>query len=168
MGQAQHGDAAAWRELVRRFHPILLRYLQSRWVRSPEDVASDVWLLVQRGLDGLSGDEDEDEFRAWLVTIARHRVIDLHRRAQRRPVEVSTPPDDGYLTEDPATMVVTRRALLDAIGGLPPPQDEIVRLRLLAGLGHAEIAVELNMTAPAVRKAYSRALDQLRKDLRNV
>ncbi|MBO0728436.1 MAG: RNA polymerase sigma factor [Acidimicrobiaceae bacterium] len=167
MGQAHDGDAAAWRELVRRFHPILLRYLQSRWVRSPEDVAADVWLLVHQGLGGLSGEESEDEFRAWLVTIARHRLVDLHRWARRRPEEVPDLPHDGYLSEDPASIVVTRRVLLDAISTLAPPQDEIVRLRLLGSLGHAEIAVELNMTTAAVRKAYSRALDQLRKDLRN-
>jgi RNA polymerase sigma-70 factor (ECF subfamily) len=163
--QVQEGDGAAWRELVLRFHPTLLRYLHSRGIRSPEDVAADVWLRVHRGLGGLSGCEDEDDFRGWLITIAHHRVVDLRRRGHRRPEEVLGELPESLAAEDPANAVIVRRAVLDAIDALDVPQNEVTRLRLLGGLSHAEIAILLNMTPAAVRKAYSRALVQLREGL---
>lgn len=165
LGQVQGGDEAAWQELVRRFHPTLLRYIQRRWIRSAEDVAADVWLRVHRGLDGLSGDEDEDEFRAWLITIAHHRIADLRSR-ERWPQEVLGPlPAIRGIEENPADAVTACRALLDAIDALPPPEAEVTRLRLLGGLSQGEIASLLNMTQAAVRRAYSRALVQLREGL---
>jgi RNA polymerase sigma-70 factor (ECF subfamily) len=163
--RAQEGDWAAWRELVVRFHPTLMRYLHGRGIRSPEDLAADVWLRVHRGLAGLSGDENEDDFRGWLITIAHHRVVDLRRRADRRPQEVLGPLPETLGAEDPANAVVARGAVLDAIDALGVPQNEVIRLRVLGGLSHAEIAVLLNMTPAAVRKVYSRALVQLREGL---
>ena len=47
-----------------------------------EDLSSDVWLDVARGLARFDG--DASAFRAWVFTIARRRVIDVGRRVKRR------------------------------------------------------------------------------------
>ena len=62
--------------------PALLRYLR---LIAPEadDVAGDTWLQVVGGLRRFRG--EEQEFRAWLFTIARHRVADAGRSRARRP-----------------------------------------------------------------------------------
>ena len=41
-----------WRAL----HPPLLRYLSVRGDEAPEDIASETWMHVVRGLPGFSGD----------------------------------------------------------------------------------------------------------------
>src|SRR3954468_15214285 len=75
---ARAGDEAAFVTVWRALHPPLLRYLSVRGDEAPEDIASETWMHVVRGLPSFSG--DAAAFRAWLFTIARHRAID-HGRA---------------------------------------------------------------------------------------
>ncbi len=56
IARARGGDEAAFTVLFRRFQPLLLRYLQGVAIAS-EDLASEVWLDVVRGLSTFSGDE---------------------------------------------------------------------------------------------------------------
>ena len=82
LARAQAGDEAAFARLFADVQPALLRYLR---VITPEaeDVAGDTWLQVVTGLRGFRG--QEEAFRAWLFTIARHRAADAGRSRARRP-----------------------------------------------------------------------------------
>jgi RNA polymerase sigma-70 factor (ECF subfamily) len=71
------GDEQAFARLWRDLHPALLRYLQVVTPGAAEDVASETWLEVVRGLGQFTG--DETGFRSWVFTIARHRALDDHR-----------------------------------------------------------------------------------------
>ena len=83
MRAAARGDEAAFARLWRDSQPPLLRYLRVVSGKAAEDVASEVWLEVSRRLPRFRG--GEGEFRAWLFTTARRRVIDLRRYTARRP-----------------------------------------------------------------------------------
>ncbi len=61
----------------------LLRFLRVLGCDDPDDVASETCLQVVRDLHKFSG--GEAEFRGWLFTIGRHRVIDAARAKSRRP-----------------------------------------------------------------------------------
>ena len=80
---ARTGDEAAFVTLWRALHPPLLRYLTVRGDEAPEDIASETWMHVVKGLAGFEG--DAAAFRAWLFTIARHRAVDQGRARTRRP-----------------------------------------------------------------------------------
>src|SRR5579871_1873858 len=82
VASAAGGDDGAFTALWRWFHPSLVRYLQVVAPWEWEDVASEVWYSVARDLASFSG--DERAFRAWALTIARHRAIDTARRRARR------------------------------------------------------------------------------------
>jgi DNA-directed RNA polymerase specialized sigma24 family protein len=84
MAAAQQGSEAAFSVLWRDGHPDLLRYLRVAAPEATEDVASETWVQVCRGLPGFRG--DEQAWRAWLFTIARRRAIDEGRRRSRHPV----------------------------------------------------------------------------------
>ena len=62
--------------------PALLRYLRVI-APDPDDVAGDTWLQVVDGLARFRG--EEQAFRSWLFTIARHRAADSGRSRARRP-----------------------------------------------------------------------------------
>ncbi|MBO0886248.1 MAG: RNA polymerase sigma factor [Acidimicrobiales bacterium] len=162
---AQQGSDDAWREVFRRHHHILLRYLDRQGVRSAEDTAAEVWRRAVQGIGSLVGDEDEGAFRGWLVTIAHHLLVDEHRRYQRRVKEQPGPlpdrPDLAATPEDAASVGAERERLLALIARLPAPQAEVVRLRYLGELSAPEIAKVLGLTAPAVRQALHRGLDRL-------
>ena len=75
---ARRGDEASFVVLWRTFNPRLLRFLAGLAGRpDAPDLASETWLDVVRNLNTFEG--DESAFGSWIFTIARHRVIDLHR-----------------------------------------------------------------------------------------
>ena len=148
--------------LWRALHPPLLRYLTVRGNEPVEDIASETWMHVVRGLDGFNG--DVPAFRAWLFTIARHRAIDQGRARGRQPVvpvaevvplELVPSAEEQVVEQD-----ATARAL-ELVATLPPVQAEMVMLRVVAGLEVADVARLVNKKPGAVRVAVHRALQTL-------
>jgi RNA polymerase sigma-70 factor (ECF subfamily) len=143
-------------------HPALLRYLTVCGDQAPEDIASETWLHVVRGLAGFTG--DLPAFRAWLFTIARHRAIDAGRARGRRPVvPVAEVPVDELAPSAEEQVVAaaeTARALA-LVATLPPAQAEMVMLRVVAGLDVADVARLVDKKPGAVRVAVHRALQTL-------
>jgi RNA polymerase sigma-70 factor (ECF subfamily) len=152
---------------------MLLRYLRSQGRDVADDVASEVWIAVSRQLDRFVG--DESGFRRWLFTIARRRLIEA-RRKQARQRSVASPPDDlehhssrdaaRRADDDPAALVVdqvsAQEALELVVDGLTADQAEVVLLRVVAGLGVAEVAAITDRTPSSVRVVCHRALRRLR------
>jgi RNA polymerase sigma-70 factor (ECF subfamily) len=161
---AAAGDERAFEVLWRDLHPRLLRYLKVVVPGGAEDLASETWLDVVRGLGRFEG--DEPGFRAWVFTVARHRAIDWRRRMARQPV---TPLPDELLPQraapdDPAATAIeaisTEQALA-LIAELPPDQAEVVALRSLAGLDVTRVAEIVGKRPGAVRVLAHRGLRRL-------
>ena len=163
LAKAQAGDEAAFACIFRDVQPALLRYLRMI-APDPEDVAGDTWVQVVAGLKGFRG--EEQAFRAWLFTIARHRAADAGRSRTRRPAvpletseaaELLTSPD----TADLALEAVSSRAAVSLIATLPREQAEIIMLRVVAGLDNADVARIVRKSPGAVRVAAHRGLRRL-------
>jgi len=163
LARAQTGDEAAFASIFRDVQPALLRYLR---VIAPdaEDVAGETWAQVVTGLAGFHG--EEQAFRAWLFTIARHRAVDAGRSRARRPelpLELSemtghpTSPDAADL----ALEAFSSRAVVALIAMLPRDQAEIIMLRVVAGLDTADVARMVDKKPGAVRVAAHRGLRRL-------
>ena len=157
-----HALALLWREL----QPALLRYLRGVDPGAAEDIASDTWLEVTRRLDRFSG--GEREFRGWLFTIARHRLIDARRRAARhRTAPVAWLPDRPGV-DDPVSDVLvdlSTRASLRLVSELPPEQAAAVRLRVMAGLDTDQVAEIMGKQPGNVRVLSHRGLRNLARRL---
>src|SRR5690606_5115067 len=82
LARARAGDAEALTLLYRACNPALERYLEGRAPDQAEDFAAETWVAVAESIGRCSG--DEADFRGWVFTIARNRVIDEHRRDRRR------------------------------------------------------------------------------------
>jgi RNA polymerase sigma-70 factor (ECF subfamily) len=161
---AAHGDETAFARLWRDSQPPLLRYLRVLAGESAEDVASEVWLEITRGLPRFRG--GEPEFRSWLFTTARRRVIDLHRYSGRRPAIVTSDLRDldRSAPGDAATAAFERMstdAALDLIATLPREQAEIIVLRVIACLDVGQVAELVGKKPGAVRVAAHRGLRTL-------
>ena len=165
------GDAAAFARLWRETHPPLLRYLWVSVGDAAEDVAADVWLDVARRIRSFHG--GEQEFRGWLFTMARRKMIDRHRYEARRPV---SPTADGELFDRPAADDTVAAALeyistetaLSLIATLPRDQAEIVVLRVVVGLDASAVAQIVGKSPGAVRVAAHRGLRTLRERVADV
>jgi RNA polymerase sigma-70 factor, ECF subfamily len=163
LADAQAGDEAAFTAIFRDVQPALLRYLRLI-APDADDVAGDTWLQVVSGLRRFRG--EEQEFRAWLFTIARHRAADSGRSRARRPaVPLELTEAEHRLTSpdaaDQALEAVSTRAVLSLIASLPGDQAEIIMLRVVAGLDAREVARIVHKTPGAVRVAAHRGLRKL-------
>ncbi|HEY6314699.1 MAG TPA: RNA polymerase sigma factor [Streptosporangiaceae bacterium] len=161
LARAQAGDEAAFACLFRDVQPALVRYLR---VITPdaEDVASETWLQVVTGLAGFRG--QEDAFRAWLFTIARHRAADAGRSRARRPVSLELTEADQPAVPDAADLAleaISVRSVVALIATLPRDQAEIVMLRVVGGLDVADVGRIVGKSPGAVRVAAHRALRRL-------
>jgi RNA polymerase sigma-70 factor, ECF subfamily len=158
---AADGDGAAFAMLWRDTHPPLLRYLWVAAGDAAEDVASEVWLEVARRIAKFKG--GEPEFRGWLFTLARRKVIDRHRYEARHP---ESPTGDAEPLDRPASDDTFAAALEDIstgaalalIASLPPEQAEIIVLRVVVGMDATEVARMVGKSPGAVRVAAHRGL----------
>ena len=163
---ARNGDDRAMAVLWRELQPALLRYLRAVEPGAAEDIASDTWLEVTRRLDHFSG--DERDFRGWLFTIARHRLIDARRRAARhRTAPVAWIPERPG-RDDPAADVLTglsTEASLLLVSQLPPEQAEAVLLRVMHGYDTEQVARMMGKQPGNVRVLSHRGLRNLARRL---
>jgi len=168
LAAAVQGEQRALTEIYRAYQPRLLRYLSAQEPGMADDLASDTWLAVARGLGRFRG--DEAGFRGWIFTIARHRVIEHRRRNMRRRTEplphdrLDGPVERG-LGGDPAWLVVEQLGVRETVemlvAGLPADQAEAVLLRVLGGFDVAEVARIMGRSPGNVRVLCHRALKRL-------
>lgn len=161
---AAKGDEAAFARLWRDAHPPLLRYLHVLAGDAAEDVAGEVWLEVARGLARFRG--GELEFRGWLLTLGRRRVIDKRRHDARRPVRLTADATelDRPGADDTAVAALdnlSTQAAIALIATLPRDQAEVIMLRVIAGLDVAQVARIVGKRPGAVRVAAHRGLRSL-------
>ena len=164
LAAARAGDERSFTTLWCDLNPAVLRYLHVLVPAAAEDLAAEVWLEVVRGLGRFTG--DEAGFRAWVVTIARHRGLDWRRHAARQPTAPLPSETLAGLpaADDPAAAALeslaTQRALA-LIARLPPDQAEVVMLRVVAGLDVARVAGIVGKRPGTVRVLGHRGLRRL-------
>lgn len=164
LAAAQAGDEMAFTCLFRDAQPPLLRYLRVLAPQAADDIASETWMRVIAGLPRYSG--AEDAFRAWLFTIARHKVIDWSRaQARHRTVPLAEEEQPLRLAAADAADVALERmsteAALDMVSALPAEQAEIIMLRVVAGLDAKDVSRIVGKSPGAVRVAAHRGLRRL-------
>ncbi|MEO7752448.1 MAG: sigma-70 family RNA polymerase sigma factor [Terracoccus sp.] len=125
-----------------------------------QDAWSETFLAALRSWPDLPNDAN---VRAWLVTVAHRKAIDVRRRESRHAVPVAelperpTHPDDG-----PGARLADER-LWSALAGLPTKQRLCVAYHHVAGLPHDEVAAIVGGTAAASRRASADGIAALRR-----
>jgi RNA polymerase sigma-70 factor (ECF subfamily) len=98
---------------------------------------------------------------AWLIGIARHKLVDHWRRRARRPVSEALDhegdPADDRLGHDPWDAVLDAQRVTDVLGQLGPHHRSALTLRYLDGLPVPEVAVVLDRTVHATEALLVRA-----------
>lgn len=167
LAAAQAGDEPAFTVLFRSTQPAVLRYLGGLAPGRAEDLAAETWLQVVRGLDRFRA-SDLAGFRAWVLTIARHRWLDDLRSRGRRPEHLVAEPPERAAGIDAAEVVaemLSTEAAVSLISALPPDQAEAVLLRVVGDLDVAAVARIMGRTSGAVRVLTHRGLRQLSRRL---
>jgi RNA polymerase sigma-70 factor, ECF subfamily len=168
LSAAARGDEEAFGRLWHDLQPRVLRYFAVVSPAAAEDLASETWLGVVRGIERFRG--TEPAFRAWVFTIARHEALDRWRRAAHRPTEDLAV--DGLMEQvapdDPAAAAVegfSTRAALAVVATLPAGQAEAIVLRVVAGLEVNQVAEIMDKRPNTVRVLTHRGLRRLAERL---
>lgn len=166
LNAARAGRSWAWSRLYSELAGPVLGYLRVRGAAEPEDLLSEVFLQVVRGLATFDG--DSQGFRSWVFTIAHHRLVDERRARGRRPVQVRDDLELSGTEDDPALVVIDRltdEEIIALLSALTPEQRDVLLLRLLGGLTIEEIAEAIGKTSGAIKALQRRGLQALQKKL---
>jgi RNA polymerase sigma-70 factor (ECF subfamily) len=164
---ARAGDPDAWELLYRRAYPRLIAFARRR-LASSEQAEEAVSETMVRAMDRIGHYRSGPAgIHPWLFGIARNVVLETYRAGGRH-----RQPDPGALTEatdsDPESLVLRseeHRLLADAFCRLSASDQDVLELRVIAGLGAEQVAELTGRAAGAVRTAQSRALARLRTEL---
>ncbi|MGB9920602.1 MAG: RNA polymerase sigma factor SigZ [Moorellales bacterium] len=152
----------AWQELAAQ----LARYVRSR-IPDPYDAEDILQEVFCRAYEHLGDLRDPGRLSAWIYRIARHAVVDYHRR--RRPqgrwvrretsvpvlaAEAETPPGQ---TE--AEVAACLGALLEQ---LPDSDRQALNLTVREGLKQKELAARLGLSISSAKSRVQRARSRLR------
>ena len=128
-----------------------------------EEAVQEAFLSVWRAL--ATFDPRAGSIRTWLLSVVRHRAIDVLRARRRRPecvLEEHESPIDPGAVDSAAIASADREYVLGLIAGLPAAQWEVLELAYFAGLSHTEIAERLGLPVGTVKGRIRLALDRLR------
>ena len=138
---------AVWRFLVASVGPT-----------DAEDCFQETFISALRAYPRLRRDSN---LRAWVLTIAHRKALDVHRARARHAVPVAEPDQLERNAQAPAKL--RDDALWDAVEGLPQRQRAAVTLRFVGDLAHREIAQAIGCSEEAARRSLHEGLAKLRK-----
>jgi RNA polymerase sigma-70 factor (ECF subfamily) len=170
VGLCQEGDLSAFEELVKRYQPRILAFLQKQvgLREDAEDITQRTFLQVYQSLSRFHPDH---RFSSWIFTIARRQGIDFLRQAGSRRktqnrLEAEPSPDNA---SDPSVLL-KQKENLDQIWRwisktLDARSSEILWLSIQEGLTVAEIARVMKLTRGHVKVLLFRARRQLHRKM---
>ena len=182
---AKRSQTAAIDRLLERHLPALRAFMRLRigGALGQQESSSDLVQSVCREiLTGRERFEDQGDaaFKGWLFTTALRKIVDKRRywSAERRDTKKRVDPggdaDAPSLLDQYATFATpSREASLEeqvhrveaAMESLSEEQREVVTLHKIAGLSHADIAIQIGKTEDNCRQILRRALVKLAAEL---
>jgi len=167
---ASRAEPEAFTELYRRHAEDLLRYFARRTL-DPETAAELTAETFAEAFASRANYRDQQGVNgvAWLYGIARHRLgrffragrVDAAARRKLGMPERDLPSEDYERIEDLIDFAPIRAALVEALDTLSDDQREAMRLRVIDGLGYAEVAQRLRCTEQNARQRVSRGLRKI-------
>jgi RNA polymerase sigma-70 factor (ECF subfamily) len=158
--------AEAVTDLVDRYERPLLAYacrmLGGDW-QGAQDAVQETFLRLCRE----NRQKIESRVAAWLFSVCRSRVIDMQRTNHSTPIDASqvTVADPAPDASQVASDAEQQHQLAGMVDRLSPRQQEVLRLRMQAGLSYREIAEVTGLTVSNVGFHLHAAVRNLRDSL---
>jgi RNA polymerase sigma-70 factor (ECF subfamily) len=169
--KAQSGDNDALNLLLARYLPRLRRWASGRlpWgLRTMLDTGDLVQDAIINALPHLNKLEIRSEraLQFYLQQAVKNRIIDLHKRARRRPGREEEIPEHvaagGISPEEAAIGAEALERYERALASLKDEERQAIVLRVELGLGYEEMASQLGKpSSDAARMATTRAIVRL-------
>ena len=163
---AARGDQKAFAYLFETRARKISRYVQNivSNTAETEETVAEVFVTAWRKLGKLNKPE---RFDAWLFRIAHNLAMDsLRKKKPTEPLEgpalLYPDPNPENSPESSLELTARKQIIQAALLELSGDQREVLTLRFLGGMSHAEVALQLGKSVEAVRALQSRGIRQLR------
>jgi RNA polymerase sigma-70 factor (ECF subfamily) len=170
MAEAAAGSVEAFAELYDRYRGQAYRVALAvcRDAGRGQDAVQDGFLSAWKSCGSYR--RQQGTVAAWLLTVVRHRAIDLMRRDERHDVHRA---GEDELKHRPAVDDVYESAirrdashrLHASLALLPDAQQEVISLAYYGQLSHTEIASRLRLPAGTVKGRMRLGLQKLRAEI---
>ncbi len=124
-----------------------------------EDAFQETFISALRAYPRLKHDSN---LRAWVLTIAHRKALDLFRARKRRPLPVEEVPEQAVSVSPNG-----RSEVWTVARDLPAKQREALLYRFAADLPYSDVAEALDCSEEAARQRVSEALRNLRKAMQS-
>jgi RNA polymerase sigma-70 factor (ECF subfamily) len=161
--KAQAGDERAFTLILRTYELPVFNYVL-RMVGGDrmlaEDLTQDIFMRVFQGLRGFSL---RSLFTTWLFQVAKNRVLDELRSAERRPRHLVCLEDAPQLEsiDTPFEQLEAMDAVWRSIHALNPDLKTALLMRDVVGLSYNEIADTLEITLATVKWRIFKAREEV-------
>jgi RNA polymerase sigma-70 factor (ECF subfamily) len=156
------GERDAFEVLLSRYQRPLY-YMVKAMVMDSEEAKDITQEAFVRAFNHLSGLKKKDRFRAWLFQIGANLARDFFRkRREGMPMEVLDCSESDDKPEEKIVRNDLSKKVKDAIGSLPPRQQEVLTLRILNDMSFKEISETLSIQQETVRTNFHFAIKGLR------
>ena len=164
IGRVRAGSIDAAVELFRRYWPLAWKvaYAVTGDRELADDAAQDA---VVRAFASLERFDETRPFAPWLKKIAVNQAFEEPRRAKRRAVAHGRF-EELWTAEVGEEPIDAEAAVASAVAGLEPSRRVVVVLHYWLGHTHEEIAALLDVPVGTVASRLSRALAELRANLK--
>jgi len=177
----QESPKEAWGEFVELYGPLIDSWLMQAGLNQAarEDLTQEVFLSVHRSIDRFDPLLPNATFQGWLWRVTRNIVLMSQRKnepqahggstANAMLASIEDPWPDASELHPPSsaqdTIELLRRALRQIETRVEQPTWQAFWKTVVLGQSTVDVAEELGLTPAAVRKAKSRTLQRLRKQL---
>jgi len=173
--RARAFDHAAISQLYQRFLPVVYRFVLARVsdVHTAEDLTADTFFVVVEQI-ATTRARDELGFAAWVLGIARNKVLMHYRRVHAGPAFAPEPttgehPVASAEEDDPLAVITARESWSEAVAALNRLTEEqraVVLYRCVLGYSTEDVAALMDKKPGTVRALQFRALASLARLLK--
>ncbi len=172
LSQAANGDRRAFGEFYEIHLKEIYRYIFFRVYDhdEAEDLTTKVFLEAWEGLRQRPSRQKINNIRAWIYRIAHHKVVDyLRTRKQHISMEDHLDQDlqTAGLEMDVDDLFMSQK-LVNGVRQLSDIYQQVIILRFVNRMSHAEAAEILGITESHVRVLQHRALQRMREVMTEV
>ena len=164
------GNEQAWSVLIAKYKNLIYS-VPMKYGATPEDAADIFQSVCLELFSELPRLRKPAALRGWLVTVAAHQAFHWKRRVRRRAEDELTDLEAETIGTDPSRDLIVQvereQMLREAVEGLPPRCQEMIRLLFYQQpqLSYREVAERLGLATGSIGFIRGRCLKRLQRTL---
>jgi RNA polymerase sigma-70 factor, ECF subfamily len=168
---AGRGEKTSFTKLYDYYMPAIYRfiYVKVSHRHIAEDLTHEVFLSAWQNLPRYR--HKGFPFSSWLYKLARNRVIDHYRGLKPSTDIENINPEElkiNSVIESTLDDDFQFQLVKSAIQALKPDQQDVLIMKFIEDLSHKEIALTLKKSEGAIRLIQHRAIQELKKQLKDI